>query len=707
MFETFHFLRPEWLFALPLIALFLVLLNRHSSSQSGWEDVCDPALLAYQLAKQKRDKNNLKLQSLQLLNWITPLAFLIGIIALSGPSWEKKEQPVFQQGNALVIILDLSLSMNATDLKPSRLKRAKLKLIDILQRKKEGQTALIAFAGDAHTVSPLTIDNKTIKSLLPALNSSIMPLNGTHLLDALDTAKQLFKNAGFAQGDILLLSDGIEAEQFSALKKNIKQLHQQGYRFSVIGIGTSAGSPLPLPNQGGFIKDQDGQVVLSKLDPLPLKKLTSAGGGQYKKLSLGDSDFETLLAQRADQNSQQTDQDKQLEQWIDAGAYFTLLLIPLALMSFRKGLFSFILCLSFSSFWGSLLMTESAYAETTESAGIEPTTVQLSTQEQFRETWKNLWTTPEQQAQKSFNNKDYQSAADQFSDNNWKASANYRVGNFKQALKQYSQSDDAHSLHNKGNTLANLKQYQEAIDAYEEALKKAPGSDSSIQENTTKNLNYVKKILEQQKKQSSEKSSDKNEQDKNQPSDDQEQEQENSTDDGSKSNESEESEENKSDDSSSEGNDSNSDEPDSDPEEDSSEKDSSEKDSSEEADSEKNSPSEKNTPDSPQSPEEAKSPEESNPEQKQEDQKELVNQSAQPDLSEKEEQDDNQSDNADKTQQDVLSQLSQEEQQSLEQWLKRIPDNPGELLRIKFRNNTILKQRQSGSSETQYEGNPW
>ncbi len=702
MFETFHFLRPEWFFALPIIALFLVLLNRHSSSQSGWEDVCDPALLAYQLAKQKHDKNNLKLQSLQLLNWITPLVFLIGIIALSGPSWEKKEQPVFQQGNALVIILDLSLSMNATDLKPSRLKRAKLKLIDILQRKKEGQTALIAFAGDAHTVSPLTIDNKTIMSLLPALNSSIMPLNGTHLLDALSTAKKLFKNAGFAQGDILLLSDGIEAEQFSALKKNIKQLHRQGYRFSVIGIGTSSGSPLPLPDQGGFIKDQDGQVVLSKLDPVPLKKLSSAGGGQYQKLSLDDSDFETLLAQRADQNSQQPDQDKQLEQWVDAGAYFTLLLIPLALMSFRKGLFSFILCLFFSSlfssFGGSLLMTGSAYAETTESAGIEPTIVQLSTQEQLKETWKNLWTTPEQQAQKSFNNKDYQSAADQFSDNNWKASANYRGGDFKQALKQYSQSDDAHSLHNKGNTLANLKQYQEAIDAYEEALKKAPESDRSIQENTTKNLNYVKKILEQQKKQSSEKNSDKNKQDKNQQSDDQEKEQENSTDEGSKSNESEESEENKSDDSNSEGNDSKSDE---------SEEDSSEKDSSEEDSSEKNSPSEKNTPDSPQSPEEAKSPEESNPEPKQEDQKELVNQSAQPEVSEKEEQDENQSDNADKTQQDVLSQLSQEEQQSLKQWLQRIPDNPGELLRIKFRNNTILKQRQSGSSETQYEGNPW
>ena len=703
MLETFHFLRPEWLIAIPIVALFLLLHLRRSGKNSGWEDICDPALLNYQLAQRSNTKN----RSFNFLHWTVPVILTLGIFSLAGPTWEKKEQPVFQQGNALVIILDLSFSMNARDLKPSRLERAKLKLIDILKQKKEGQTALIAFAGDAHTVSPLTIDSKTIMSLLPALDSSIMPLTGSHLLDALATAKQLFKNAGFAQGDILLLSDGVDSSQQKALASSIKKLRRQGYRFSVIGVGSPAGSPIPTPGQGGFIKDQSGQVVLSKLAPEPLKKLASIGGGAYYKLSLDDSDFHDLIAQQMDQDNHLTDQDKQLEQWVDAGAYFTLLLIPLALLNFRKGLFSLLICLSISSSF----IAEPTYAE----ADSEPAVAQLNTNNKLNKHWKNLWSTPDQQGQQSFDMKDYQNAAASFSDNNWKASAYYRAGNYEKALQQYTQSDGADSLYNKGNTLANMNKFQEAIKAYEEAVKNAPASDKNIKKNAQQNIDYLNELLAQQNKQSSEKNADKNKEDSEQQSENQDQEQQNSSDDASKSNNSDadESEKNNSEDSNSEGSESGEKEEENQDSEKDKDKDSTAQDNQNE-ENQPNDLDEAKSPDEPMSPEKPKSPEkpESHDEPKSPEKPEPLKEDAKQQTqnqskAESDEDDENHQENTNAPQNDVLSQLSQEEQQSLKQWLQRIPDNPGELLRIKFRNNTLLKQRQSGSTDAQYEGNPW
>jgi len=692
MFETFHFLRPEWLIALPFAVILLIILLKRSNKSSGWENVCDPALLQYQMAQQPEKKSG----SLHLLSWTVPFIFLISIFALAGPAWEKKEQPVFQQGNALVIILDLSLSMNAGDIKPSRLERAKLKLIDILKQKKEGQTALIAFAGDAHTVSPLTIDNKTIMSLLPALDSSIMPLAGSHLSDALTTARELLINAGFARGDILLLSDGIDPSQQRNLQNSIKNLHQQGYRFSVIGIGTQAGSPIPIPGQGGFMKDQSGQVILSKLVSAPLKKLAAIGGGSYNKLSLDDSDFHDLLVQKVNPDNDRIDQDKLLEQWLDTGSYFTLLLIPLALSGFRKGLFSVVLCL----FAAASFFTEPVYAE----AGSEAVIAQLSSNDKLKKYWKNLWSTTDQQGQKSFDAKDYQAAASSFSDNSWKASANYRAGNFEQALQQYTQSDTADSLYNKGNTLANMNKLQEAIKAYEEALEKAPEANTMIKKSANQNLEYLKELLAQQEKQSSEKDSDQQQDDSEQQSEDQEKDQKNSSDDASKSNESnsDDSEQKDSENSTSEG-------------AESGEKQEESSDSENESDTqeqEQNSQNEDKPSDEPDSPDKSKSPDEpksadeSNPveDKKEQNPQEESMQQAQ---SEPIEQDEANHENANNTQKDVLSQLSQEEQQSLKQWLQRIPDNPGELLRIKFRNNTLLKQREPEAADARYEGNPW
>ncbi|MCU7832977.1 MAG: VWA domain-containing protein [gamma proteobacterium symbiont of Lucinoma myriamae] len=661
MLDAFHFIRPEWFITLPFIALLLVLLlKRSKKNNSGWEAVCDPELLAFQLAQQSGNKNRPEKIPFQLLHWTVPFLFLIATIALAGPSWEKKEQPVFQQGNALIIILDLSLSMNAKDIKPSRLERAKLKLIDILKQKKEGQTALIAFAGDAHTVSPLTIDNKTIMSLLPALDSAIMPLSGSHLIDALNTAKQLFKNAGFAQGDILLITDGIDPSQQSKLEKNITTLRKQGYHFSIIGVGSQTGSPIPRPQKGGFVKDQSGQIVLIKLSPEPLKTLVKLGNGNYHKLSLDDSDFKAIIEHNLRIDKQAIEQDDHLEQWVDAGAYLTLVLIPFALLSFRKGLLSIMLII----FLAPYLIMEPAYAdENTDQQWIGQFNQKLSNG------WDKLWSTPNQKGQKAFNSQNYQQAAESFTNKNWKAGAQYRAGEFAQALQQYSQSDDAMSLYNKGNTLANMEKFQDAADAYEQAIKKQPEF-----ENASKNLDYMKEIIAQQKKQQQEqKSSDKNQDQSDKQSENQQQEQQNSTDDASKGNESDSKD--------------------------------SEKNSSDESDAQK----EENESDEAES-NEPKSPEDyqqKNAKQDESDKDAELQAQTEPVAEEEtENKDEDEQPGSEDTPSDVLSQLNQEEQQSLKQWLQRIPDNPGKLLKVKFRNNTLLKQRQA-DTEAQYEGDPW
>jgi Ca-activated chloride channel family protein len=669
MSDAFHFIRPEWFIALPFIALLLILMAKRSKKNiSGWEAVCDPELLAFQLAQQSENNKKPEAKPFQLLHWTVPLLFVIATIALAGPSWEKKEQPVFQQGNALVIILDLSLSMNAKDIKPSRLERAKLKLIDILKQKKEGQTALIAFAGDAHTVSPLTIDNKTIMSLLPALDSAIMPLSGTHLIDALSTAKELFKNAGFAQGDILLITDGIDPSQQNKLEKNITTLRKQGYHFSIIGVGSQTGSPIPLPQKGGFVKDQSGQIVLSKLSPEPLKTLVKLGNGNYHKLSLDDSDFKAIIEHNLRIDKQAIEQNDHLEQWVDAGAYLTLVLIPFALLGFRKGLLSIMLIV----FLAPYLSMEPAYAdEKADKQWIGQFNQKLSNG------WDKLWSTTDQKGQKAFDSKNYQQAAQSFSNKNWKASAQYRAGEFAQALEQYSQSDDAKSLYNKGNTLANMQKFQDAADAYEQAIKKQPEFDSA-----SKNLDYMKEIIAQQQKQQ-QKNSDKNQDQSDKQSENQQQEQQNSTDDASKGNESDskDSEKNNSDKSDSEGSEAN--------------KKNEENSQSESPESESNKP---------------KSPEDYQQKNARQDETDKdAEQQAQAEPVAEEETDNKDEDEqsgTEETPSDILSQLNQEEQQSLKQWLQRIPDNPGKLLKVKFRNNTLLKQRQA-DTETQYEGDPW
>ncbi|MCK9621807.1 MAG: VWA domain-containing protein [Methylobacter sp.] len=450
----FHFIRPYWLLALiPYLAILAVML-RNKLSQGNWSAVCDAALLPYLLQEKAVNQSRWPLTA-------GALAALLAIVALAGPTWERLPSPVFRNDSALIIALDLSRSMDATDIKPSRLVMARYKIADILKQRKDGQTALLVYAGDAFTVTPLTDDTETIDSQLSALNTDIMPSQGSNTVSALEKAVELFKQAGLQKGSILLVTDGVDADKTLAAVKSLDK-----YQLSILGVGTDDGAPVALP-EGGFLKDEQGNIVVPKLNSSELKKLAQAGNGVYQTITANNEDIQAVLT-NVDRSVQQ--QGKQndnlvLDQWAEKGPWLLLLVLPLAALTFRKGLLCFALLLM-------LPLPKNSYA--------------LG--------WQDLWQTKDQQAQQAYNNKDYEKAAERFENPDWKAAAHYKAGEYDKALESLKSSKSESSAYNQGNALAKAGQLEEAIKAYEKALAVNP-NDSDAKHNKE----VVEKELEKQK----------------------------------------------------------------------------------------------------------------------------------------------------------------------------------------------------------------
>ncbi len=480
----FHFLRPNWFYALIPALLLFVLVKRRQHQGSSWEQAIDASLLPYLLALPTQTGSR-RLLNLLLVGW------LLAIIALAGPVWLKTPQPVHEREDALVIILDLSRSMYAIDIKPNRLVRAQRKLQDLLTLRKEGVTALIAYAGDAHTVSPLTDDANTISEMLPAVTPEIMPAPGSQLAPALNLAVQLFTDAGVASGRILLLTDEIRD---IAESQAIAREHRMAYPISVMSVGTAAGAPIDgskLLRDGGYLKDFQGNLVIPRVNLSAMQGFAQVAGGRYSPMTLTDEDLDYLLA---DEVVSSTTDFRELERdfdvWFEEGPWLVLLLLPLAALCFRRGwLWSLPLLL--------ILPQERAEASL----------------------WDDLWATRDQQAQQALNQGDAATAASLFKDEAWRAAARYRSEDYAGAANDYAQqisgtsgsSDDAYNL---GNSLARLGEYEDAIKAYEQALARNPDDADAAA-----NKQLIEDILQQQQDQES--SEDGDEQDSEDESSDQ------------------------------------------------------------------------------------------------------------------------------------------------------------------------------------------
>jgi Ca-activated chloride channel family protein len=433
MWAELHFLRPDWLWALPFVVVAAVLLARRRLGLGSWQNVVDPALAPHVLSRSASRGSGGRW-------WLVGLCGVIAIVALAGPAWQRIDQPVFRSDQALVVALDMSRSMDAQDIAPSRLMRARLKILDMLERRGGGQTALLVYSANAFTVTPLTTDTDTIAALVNSLSTDIMPSRGSYPVAAINKGRALLEQAGAAVGEILLITDGGSSP---AAERAARDLKNTGYALSVLAVGTKEGAPIPRLS-GGFVTDQSGQIAVPKLEEHSLRSLASAGGGQFAFLSTDDRDLDLLLSGEVGQRAA-SDESLATDQWREEGPWLVLLLLPLAAMAFRRG-WVFLIALAI------LPVSQPAEASL----------------------WDDLWFTKDQQAQRQLDAGAAADAAELFEDPEWRAVARYHAREYQESARAFAELDDTRSLYNLGNALARQGEFESAIDAYEEVLQIDP-----------------------------------------------------------------------------------------------------------------------------------------------------------------------------------------------------------------------------------------
>ena len=584
--QDFHFLRPVWLLAAIPAILLVGVMWRVNSNVTAWDKAIDKNLLPFLLDRSKNAAQRTPL--LMLL-----FAWILSALSMAGPVWEELPQPVQKREDALVIVLDLSLSMFAPDHNPSRLDLAKRKLRDILALREEGQTALVVYAGDAHTVTPLTDDVVTIDALVPSLSPNIMPLFGSDPIPAIDMAISLLDDIESSDGRILLITDGISG--FDQEQLITDQMQDTGYELLVMGVGTEEGAPIRT-SDGSFLTDQNGAMVVPTLNRNVLQSLVNRVNGRYHDIQLSDADLAYLLTENTLlDNEELTEVEEEFDVWNEAGPYLLLLVLPLCALSFRKGWL-------FTTFLAFVI------------------NLHLPSKNALAFEWIDLWKTKDQQAAEAFANENHELAASLFEQTGWRGAANYRAKNYESAIASFSTTDTADGHYNRGNALALAGNLPEAIAAYDVAISRDPEHADAIY-----NKEIVERLLEEQE----------SEQGENQEGENQENQSEQNS-------QSESQEQNQ---------------------------------NSENQDQES---------------------QEGNEEQQQNEQQNEA----------PEEQESSESN----SEQNTPSESSNEEfedQQALEQWLRRIEDDPGELLRRKFRYQYRQRQLNGTANSIQNGGQIW
>lgn len=633
--SDFHLLRPEWtLLILPLAILFFFKQVKPLKAGS-WQSIISPKLQQHVLFQTHVKGTGRYLQSGL---W---LAALLGIFAMSGPSWEKQNTDVYRSQQGLVIGLDLSLSMTSQDVAPSRVQRAKYKIIDVLQAQQGQNIGLIAYAGDAHVVSPLTQDNNTITALLSPLDPYIMPSQGSNLVKLAQETVNLFQQAASSPRTLLLVTDGVENRD---IEQAAQLLNQANIQLAILAVGTEQGAPMVQPD-GRFFKDSQGQVIMPPLEWGNLQQLANATGAKIERLSSNDRDISNLLSSfsLSTQFKKDDDEKMQFDQWLDSGYWLLLPMMLLCLTAFRKGI---VLSVALLVMW----QPNDSFAQ-----------VSLP----------DALLNGDQQGERYFT-QDPAKAAEHFNDPKWKASSLYKAGDYQGALDIWQQFNDAQSLYNQGNALAQLQQFEQAIEAYDQALSQNPDlEDAKANKALIEQLLKHQQENPQQNQDSSDSQENASKQDGESSDSQQNQSQDGQNQDGQK--------------------------------QDSQKQDGKDAQSSESQDTgsqeqDGSSANEQNNSENPL--EQAQTDAEKQRETEMEKRKqEMTKQRSDQEKSEEDLQDESQDFQAQPKNQEDL-----EQEQAMKQWIQRIPDDPGGLLRNKF---LYQYQQRQGNTEQDGERKPW
>lgn len=418
--HALHFLRPEWLWALAALPLIVAVAVYRQRRSDAWRQAVDAHLLPHLLASGPRRR--MRLPWAQLLGWT------LASLALAGPSWRQQAQPMFQASAPLLVVLDLSSRITATDLPPSRLLQARAKIGTLLRAREGGQVGLIVYADDAYTVAPLTEDAGNVALYLDALSPDVMPRDGQRADRGIDWATRLMRQTGAPQGQILVVTDQADDEAELAAS----QARSLGLQVSVLGLGTPGGAAY---------RDSSGQIRQAALDEGRLRAVATAGGGRYVRIAADDRDLRALgvLDAREGTALQRPGTGRQ---WRDEGFWLLPPLMLLALLAFRRR---------------ALLAAVLA-------VGLLPWTGGAQAQAQTRPVQGTMWKRADQVQ--------HQRLAE--------GVQAYRQGDFARARQQFEGLDTEAGWYNLGNVLARQGQYDDAIAAYDRALALHPGMADAV-----------------------------------------------------------------------------------------------------------------------------------------------------------------------------------------------------------------------------------
>ncbi|HXE66278.1 MAG TPA: VWA domain-containing protein [Rhodanobacteraceae bacterium] len=425
-----HFLRPWWWLALAPMPLALWMLAWNGSGRAALAKLADAALLPHLLS----DGGPRRRFALGLF----ATAWLLAVAALSGPAWQKLPAPLYVNGAARVVVLSLSEDMLAQDVQPDRMTRARFAVRDLLNDAGDARMALVAYAGAAFTVAPLTDDKNTVLNLLQALKPDVMPVPGNDAAAGIRQGVELLQQAHAKGGEIVLVADTAD----DAAVAQAKAAHAKNIRVDVLGVGTREGAPVP--QHGGGFASGSGGMLMARRDDAALRAVAGAGSGRYVVLQadgMGAAAFGAPVAETG-----HASRAERAQLWRDGGIWLLPVLLILAALAFRRG-------------W--LL----AFALLVLPIGMPAA---------HAATWDSLWANRDQRALQALQHGDAPQAQKLATTSSVRGAADYRAGDYASAAKAFAQGDDARARYNLGNALAKQGEYEKAIAAYKQALQRDP-----------------------------------------------------------------------------------------------------------------------------------------------------------------------------------------------------------------------------------------